>query len=165
MVGIRNRTHTHLDQFLMSRCSRPHGKSFGNPDSSRLVIFECGSIWRLTFPLDKSSARLRGELRISRHHRSTGGCGFQQRRRGLWRRWRRLSPSQHDTRHLVLTNTPSCHYAPHVPESTSLCLFIHYLLCSPNKVRPVRGTLRAEASAEDLNGGAVSGNKSAGVEG
>lgn len=50
--------------------------------------------------------------------------------------------TQHDTRHLVLMNTASCHYAPHVPESTSLCLCIHYLLCSSNKVGPVRETLK-----------------------
>lgn len=50
--------------------------------------------------------------------------------------------TQHDTRHTVSTNTLSCHYAPHVPESSSLCLFIHYLLCSSNKVGPVRDTLR-----------------------
>lgn len=73
--------------------------------------------------------------------------------------------TQHDTRHLVLMNTPSCHCAPRIPESPSLCLLIHYLLCSPNKVGLVRDTLRGEASAEDLNGGAVSGNKSACIEG
>lgn len=42
------------------------------------------------------------------------------------------------TQHLVLTNTLSCHCAPHVPDSPSLCLLIHYLSYSCNKVVPER---------------------------
>lgn len=69
--------------------------------------------------------------------------------------------TQHDSRCLVLMNATNCHYSSHVPEPTSLCLFIHYLLCFPNKVELVRDML----SAEDLNVGNVSGNKRASVEG
>lgn len=58
-------------------------------------------------------------------------------------------------------NATNCHYASHVSKPTSLCLFIHYLLCFPNKVGLVRDML----SAEDLNVGNVSGNKSASIEG
>lgn len=58
-------------------------------------------------------------------------------------------------------NAANCHYAPHVPEPTSLCLFIHYLSCSSNKVGLVRDTL----SAEHLNVGNVTGTRSASGEG
>lgn len=48
--------------------------------------------------------------------------------------------AQQVTWHLVLMNSASCHYAPHVPEPN--CLFIHYLLCSSNKAELVWDTLR-----------------------
>lgn len=70
---------------------------------------------------------LGGELWISRRISLTGGCGFgvampAEAPTGAPCR------AQHDTPRLVLMNTPSCHRAPPVPESTSLCLLTHYLM-------------------------------------
>lgn len=158
----------------MSKCQGARDltiKVSGNADSSRLVIFEPGSIWRPFFLLDKSSACFgRRAPDQPPKQAKTGGCGLCW----MWRR-RRSRPreaaaatrrhTQRDPRHLVLMNTSSCHRAPHVSEPTPLCLFIHYLLCSSNKAAPARDTRRAEASAEDLNGCTVSGNKSGSVEG
>lgn len=124
--------------FLMSRYSRPHGESAGNLDGSRQVVFEPGTIWCLAFPLTRAlsvSALSSGSLTISGRQKAAdlGDGNVTEAPTGTRCR------TQHDTQQLVLMNTPSCHYSPHVSESTSLCLFIHYLSCSLNKVGFVRG--------------------------
>lgn len=99
--------------------------------SSRPVIAEPGSIWGLSFPWQ--------ELCPSRRWAPDLPPKPVDRRLQVWgdrpKPWLPPGAVRSTTpRHLVSMNTLSCHRAPHVPASTSLCLFIHYLLRSRNKV-------------------------------
>lgn len=124
----------------MSRWSRPHGER----ELWQPWWLKASCLWTWNhmvprFPLTRAlpvSALSSGSLTVSGRQKAADlGDGKATEAPTATR-----CHTQHDTQRLVLMNTPSTRYAPHVPESTSLCLFIHYLLCSPNKVWFVRGT-------------------------